>query len=164
MQRIVVMGPPGSGKSRLARALGTRHGLPVFHLDQAFWRAGWVEAPRREFHAEVARIAALPRWVIDGNYTATIAPRLARADCVVYLDVPAWLSVARILLRTAAQYGRVRADAAPGCAERFDTGFLRFAWTWNDLRRSRNLALVAGFAGRSFVIRGRADRAALLAQ
>jgi adenylate kinase family enzyme len=40
MQRILVMGPPGCGKSTLARHIGERYGLPVFHLDQAYWQAG----------------------------------------------------------------------------------------------------------------------------
>lgn len=89
MRRVVVMGPPGSGKSTLARRIGKRHGLPVFHLDQAFWQAGWVETPPAEFAAAVARTAALPAWVIDGNYTFTLAPRLARADTVIHLGLPA---------------------------------------------------------------------------
>ena len=86
MRRALVLGSPGSGKSTVARRLGARHGLPVFHLDQAFWRPGWVPAPPAEFAAEVARLAALPAWVIDGTYTATLAPRLARAELVVVVE------------------------------------------------------------------------------
>lgn len=152
MQRVVVMGPPGSGKSTLARHLGARHGLPVFHLDQAYWRPGWVEAPPDAFKAEVERIAALPAWVVDGNYADTLAPRFATADTAVYLDVPPWRSVLRIARRTLRGYGRVRPDAAPGCPERLDPAFLRFAWTWNRIRRARTLALVEGFGGRKVVI------------
>lgn len=152
MQRILVLGPPGSGKSTLARRLGARHGLPVFHLDQAFWQDGWVEAPAHAFAAEVERIAALPAWIIDGTYAPTLAPRLARAEQVLYLDVPGWLCVLRILLRTAARYGRVRPDAAPGCHERLDPAFLRFAWQWN--RRSREKVLGLLPQG-SVVVRGR---------
>lgn len=149
----MVMGPPGSGKSTLARKLGAAHGLPVFHLDQAYWRAGWIEAPARESHAEVERIAALPAWVIDGNYTGIIASRLAAADALIYLDVPSWLAMLRILRRIAGSHGRVRPDLAPGCPEQLDWGFLRFAWSWNRVRRTRNLALVAGFAGQKVVLR-----------
>lgn len=148
MERIVVMGPPGSGKSTLARALGAQRGLPVFHLDQAFWRPGWVEAPAEAFRAEVERIAASPRWVIDGNYTGTLACRLQRADMVVFLEAPSWLSLLRVLRRTAVGYGRVRPDAAPGCPERLDLGFLRFVWRWNRERRERMVASLAGFAGK----------------
>ena len=147
------MGPPGSGKSTLARRLGARYGLPVFHLDQAYWRPGWVAAPPEAFRAEVARIAALPAWVIEGNYTGTIAPRLAAADAVIYLDAPAWLCVARIVRRTVRHRGGVRPDAAPGCPERWDPAFLRYAWAWNRVSRARVLALVAGFAGRTAVVR-----------
>lgn len=155
MNRILVLGPPGSGKSTLARRLGARHGLPVFHLDQAYWRPGWVEADAAAFRAEVERIAALPSWVIDGNYTGTIAPRLAAADTVIYLDVPTWLAMARIAKRIAASYGRQRPDMAEGCPERLDLAFLRFALAWNRTRRARSLALVAGFSGRGIVLRGR---------
>jgi adenylate kinase family enzyme len=154
MQRIVVMGPPGSGKSTLARALGAEHGLPVFHLDQAYWQPGWVETPPDAFRAEVARLAALPAWVIDGNYSDTIAPRFAVADMVIYLDVPNWRCLPRILRRTWRSYGQIRPDLAPGCPERIDWAFLRFAWTWNRIRRARTLALVRSFPGEKRILRG----------
>ena len=153
MQRIVVMGPPGSGKSTLARRLGAQFGLPVFHLDQAYWRPGWTETPPDAFRAEVERLAALPAWIIEGNYTSTISPRLAAADALIYLDAPTWLCLFRILRRTTSGLGQVRPDAAPGCPERWDWAFLRDVWTWNRLRRARNLALVDGFAGRKAVVR-----------
>jgi adenylate kinase family enzyme len=147
------MGPPGSGKSTLSRELGGLHGLPVFHLDQAYWQPGWIETPPEAFRAEVERIAGLPAWVIDGNYSATLEPRLRAADTVIYLDVPPWLSVASILWRTLANHGRVRADSAPDCPERLDLDFLRYAWRWNRVRRARSLALVEAFRGRRIVLR-----------
>ena len=158
LQRVVVMGPPGSGKSTLARSLGARFGLPVFHLDQIYWRPGWIEAPATAFGAEVERIAGLPAWVIDGNYSDTIAPRFRAADTVVYLDVPAWLFMLRITWRILTNYGRVRVDAAPGCPEWLDVTFLRFAWSWNRTQRGLNLALVDSFPGRKFILRSSFDR------
>ena len=164
MRRVIVMGPPGSGKSTLARRLGARHGLPVFHLDGAFWRPGWTPAPAEAFRAEVERIAGLPAWVVDGNYTDTVAPRLRAADTLVYLDDPPWVTLPRIARRTVATYGRNRPDLAPGCPERLDLPFLRFAWSWNRIRRARHLALAAGFSGRTEILRGRAERRAFAAR
>ena len=155
MRRIVVMGPPGSGKSRFARRLGERLGLPVFHLDRFYWRPGWVEAPAAEFRAEVARLAAGPGWVIDGNYTGTLEMRLRCADAVVFLDAPSSLSLVRVLRRCLLGHGSVRADAAPGCAERLDLGFLLFTWRWNRRQRARNLALLDSFSGPVTVLRSR---------
>ncbi len=158
MQRVIILGPPGSGKSTLARRIGTQHGLPVFHLDQAYWQPGWAMTPAAAFRMEVERIAAGPAWVIDGNFTATLEPRLRAADTVIYLDVPAWVSVLRIARRTLANYGRVRADAAPGCAERVDLAFLRFAWAWNRTWREQTLAEIRGFSGRLIIVQGRVGR------
>jgi adenylate kinase family enzyme len=148
------MGAPGSGKSTVARSLGVRLGLPVFHLDQVWWRPGWVEAPAEEFAAEVERLAGLPAWVIDGNFTATIGPRFRAADTVMYLDIASWLSVVRVLVRAVSGWGRVRPDMPAGCAERVDLGFLVFTWRWNRERRVRSLGLVEGFGGRKVVLRG----------
>ncbi len=127
MRRVIIMGPPGSGKSTLARRLGSLHDLPVFHLDHAFWRPGWSPAPPKEFLAEVERIAVLPAWVTDGNYGAALAPRLARADTVVFLDLPPCVYLPRVLRRTlvGAVIGRTQ---APGCREWLDAAFLRYAF------------------------------------
>ena len=43
-KRIVIVGCPGAGKSTLAIQLGELLHIPVFHLDQLWWRPGWVEA------------------------------------------------------------------------------------------------------------------------
>ncbi|MDN8977881.1 hypothetical protein Q0P22_14865, partial [Staphylococcus aureus] len=65
--------------------------MPVFHLDQAYWRPGWIAAELEAFQAEIDRITERPAWVIDGNYTDAIASRFDTADTVIYLDVPSWL-------------------------------------------------------------------------
>ncbi|MCJ2083664.1 AAA family ATPase [Methylobacterium sp. J-090] len=158
MQRILVFGPPGSGKSTLARRIGEANGLPVFHLDQAFWRPGWVRVPDAEFAHAVEDIVSRPAWVIDGNYTGTIESRLSRADTVVYLDVPRSLAIYRIVRRSLSQWGRVRQDAALGCVERLDWAFLRFAWNWNVTSRTKMLDRVAAFNGLQIVLRGRDAR------
>jgi adenylate kinase family enzyme len=122
------------------------------------WRPGWIEVPATVFGAEVERIAGLPAWMIDGNYSDTIAPRFRAADTVIYLDMPAWLFMLRIAWRILTNYGRVRVDAAPGCPEWLDLTFLRFAWSWNRTQRGRNLALVESFPGRKVILRTRIDR------
>ncbi len=156
MQRIIIMGPPGSGKSTLARRIGALHGLPVFHLDYAYWRPGWSPAPPEEFLAEVERIAALPAWVMDGDYGVTLAPRLARADTVVFLDLPPRVYLPRLLWRAlvGAIVGRMQ---APGCRERLNAAFLRYAFAWRRERRERDLALLDGFRGTMLVPRKDAD-------
>lgn len=158
MQRVIVLGPPGSGKSTLARRLGGTHGLPVFHLDKAFHGPGWRPAPEGEFHAEVERIAALTAWVIDGNYKGVMASRFARADTLVYLDMPAWVTMPRLVGRIVRDHGRVRADSAPGCPERVDLEFLRYAWSWNRMQRAKTYALVETFRGRTIVLHGRGEQ------
>lgn len=153
MRRVIVIGPPGSGKSTLARRLGKASGLPVFHLDKAYWRAGWVEAPAAEFAAEVEHLACLPDWIIDGNYTSTLPARLRRADTLIYLDVPSWRSTFRVVKRALAGLGTARSDMPAGCPERLDLGFLQFAWSWNRRSRARSLAFVEGFEGRALILR-----------
>ena len=48
MQRVMVIGQPGSGKSTFARSLGAATGLPVHHMDHIHWMSGWQERPRAE--------------------------------------------------------------------------------------------------------------------
>jgi hypothetical protein len=49
MQRVLVMGSSGSGKSTFARRLSDMTGLPFVSLDALFWKPGWVESDKIDF-------------------------------------------------------------------------------------------------------------------
>jgi len=157
MQRILVIGSPGAGKSTLATELARRTGLPLIHLDREQWRSGWVETPKDEWHRKVVELAARDRWIMDGNYGGTLAQRLERADTVVDLEFPAWRCVWRILKRVTQSRGRVRPDMAEGCPEQFNLGFLVYAATFPFSARKRTLAKLERFGGRLIRLRSPAE-------
>jgi adenylate kinase family enzyme len=88
MQRVMVIGSPGAGKSTLATELARRTGIPLFHLDQLAWLPGWVESDKADFRTRVDWVLEQSRWIIDGNYGGSLSQRLARADTVIDLDLP----------------------------------------------------------------------------
>ena len=146
MQRVVILGCSGAGKSTFARALGSRLGLPVVHLDALFWQPGWKEPDNQAFRAAVASAIAGDAWISDGNYVSrTFDLRLPRADTVIFVHQPRWLCAFRILWRwLTSLVGRTRADLAPGCPETFDWKFL--LWTWNFQRQTQPRILGHGGA------------------
>lgn len=135
MQRVLVIGIPGAGKSTFTRALATRTGLPVIHLDTEFWQPGWRITPREQWRAKVVELAAREAWIMDGNYGASLDLRLPRADTVLWFDCPRLVCLRRALLRAVTNYGRVRSDLAPGCPEKLDLEFLRYIWDFNTKSR-----------------------------
>jgi adenylate kinase family enzyme len=144
MQRVLIIGPCGAGKSTLARQLGKRLALPVFHMDKLNWQSGWIESSKAEIRARLRTIIAGEQWLIDGNYGGTLAERLARADAVIYLDYPIRLCVTRLLRRIWRYRGRSRPDMPEGCPERFDLAFLMYVVRWNSGPRSRTEAALRG--------------------
>lgn len=135
MQRVLIIGCSGSGKSTLARALGERTGLPVIHLDQEYFGPGWKEPRREVWRERIVRLVARDAWLMDGNYSSTFDLRMPRADTVVFVDMPTWLCLWRVITRTMVHYKKIRASSAPGCPERFDAHFLHYVRGYNKTRR-----------------------------
>ncbi len=163
MNRVVIVGSGGAGKSRLARRLGAVTGLPVVHLDREYWRPGWTKPPSAEWRTRVDALLAGERWITDGNFESTMARRFAAADTLVFLDVAPVICVWRALRRTV--FDRARADLADGCRERVDLEFLRWIWRYRREQRPKVLARLAEHAqGRTIaILRGDADIEAFLA-
>lgn len=99
--RILVYAVYGAGKSSLAAELAERLGLPWYPVDDLLWRPGWVEVPVAEQRARIEAICRRDRWILDGAYHGWRDVPLTRADLVVGLDYPRWLSFWRLLRRTA---------------------------------------------------------------
>ena len=106
MERVLIVGCPGGGKSTFARALRDRTGLPLHYLDRIWHKADGSHLSREEFDRRLAELLAGDRWILDGNYLRTLEPRLARCDTVFFLDYPPALC----LEGAAARIGRPRED------------------------------------------------------
>ncbi|MFN2567166.1 MAG: DNA topology modulation protein [Gemmatimonadaceae bacterium] len=152
MERVLVIGAGGSGKTTVARTLAERLGLPLIHLDAHYWRPGWTPTPPDEWQSVVEALVAQPRWVMDGNYGGTLDMRLAACDSVVFLDLPRRVCLWRILKRRTRYRGHTRPDVAPGCPERLTWEFLRWVWTYPKRRRGRILERLRTLTGRRVVI------------
>lgn len=98
--RVLVYGVTGSGKSTAALALGERTSLPVTLVDELTWLPGWVPVDGDEQRRIIGEIVAGERWVLDTAYGAHLDLVLPRAELVVGLDYPRWLSLARLVRRT----------------------------------------------------------------
>ena len=140
MKRVMIIGGSGSGKSTTARMLGAVTGLPVIHIDPMYWLPAWEQRPMEETHALVRAAAKGESWIFEGNNSSTFAERMERADTLIFLDMPTYLRVWRVILRTIKDYGKVRVGSGEGCPERFNWEFLtKWVLQYNTMGRPRVL-------------------------
>ena len=163
MNRVAIIGSPGAGKSTFARWLGEMTGMEVFHLDHLYWKPGWVQTPRPEWIALLQRIVQQERWIMDGNYGATMDIRIQAADTVIFFDFPRRVCLWGAVKRAIHYHGRTRPDMGEGCPERIDLEFLYFIWRFRKRERGGILRHLeeAGRQGKQIVwlrTRGQAER------
>lgn len=101
----MVVGNSASGKTTLARDLAMRLGVPHVELDAHHHLAGWRPAPRRVMIEQVrsaldAADAQRGGWVVCGNYATVRSLLWARADTIVWLDLPRRVVMHRVVRRS----------------------------------------------------------------
>ncbi|MFT6338186.1 MAG: adenylate kinase family enzyme [Saprospiraceae bacterium] len=130
----MILGCCGAGKSTLARQLHEITKLPLYHLDQYYWKENWTETPIDKWKPIVTELANKEEWIIDGNYGGTYKPRMDRADTIIYLKYNTLQCLYRVTKRILKYHGKVRPDMPDGCRERFDFEFLHYVATYNLIR------------------------------
>lgn len=88
MNKAIIIGCPGSGKTTFAEKLQKCTGLPLYYLDAIWHKPDKTHIPREEFDQRIVEIFETPRWIIDGNYKRTIELRMKQCDTVFLFDLP----------------------------------------------------------------------------
>lgn len=133
-RRILVTGANGAGKTVMAQALATARTLPLFHNDAFALTTDWQHRPLDQIDEAREAVAATEMWIIDGGPSIVLrGATLARADLVIWLDIPRGLRMWRILRRTLHHRGQTRAELPAGNAEGFGLRQWRFMWkAWRN--------------------------------
>ena len=88
MNKIIVVGCPGSGKSTFAKELKAIYNIPLYHLDLIWNKPDKTTISREAFDEELNKIFKEQEWIIDGNYQRTIEKRIIEANTIYLLDYP----------------------------------------------------------------------------
>ncbi|MBQ9408598.1 MAG: adenylate kinase [Clostridia bacterium] len=147
MNRVIVIGCPGSGKSVFSRALAAKTGIPLFHLDMMYWNADRTTVDRAVFRGRLDEALKGERWIIDGNYLSTMETRMAACDTVFFLDYP----LAVCLEGVRARRGKPRPDM-PWIEEGEDAEFIRFIENYALDSRPKVLELLEKYRDREIHI------------
>lgn len=137
MKKIAVIGCGGAGKSTFSCKLSEVLHIPVYHLDKLNWKPGWVPTPKEEFDATMKTLVSQKEWIIDGNYGRTLDLRLKSADTIVFLNMPRYQCVYRIVKRRWMYHGKPRPDVSEGCPEQLDLDFVRWVWGYDKNQKPR---------------------------
>ena len=100
MQRIVIVGTTGSGKTTLARQISQRLVIPHVELDALHWDTNWTPAPLPVFQERTTQALNGDAWIVDGNYSKVRNILWSRADTIVWLDYSLWVIMRQLLWRT----------------------------------------------------------------
>ena len=102
MERVVVVGSSGAGKTTFARRLAQLTGLPTLEMDSVYHRDGWSSTPDEEFQHELEVFTRSDRWIVDGNYASHGSRDVVwpRADTFIWLDMPKRIVMRRVIART----------------------------------------------------------------
>ncbi|MBR0295396.1 MAG: adenylate kinase [Bacilli bacterium] len=88
INRTIVVGSGGAGKSSISRKLRDILNLPLYHLDNIFWKEDRTHVTREEFDTKLDELLSKDKWIIDGDYSRTYEMRMQRADTIIFLDYP----------------------------------------------------------------------------
>ena len=147
MQKILVIGCSGAGKSTFARRLRDRTGLPLYYLDRLWHKPDRTHITREEFDRTLAEWLARPAWIMDGDYSRTLPQRLEACDTVFFLDFPLEVCLAGVENRRGAQ----RPDM-PWVEEELDAEFLQYILDFGQAQLPAIRAMLEPYRGRRQIL------------
>jgi adenylate kinase family enzyme len=140
--RVLFYGVTGSGKSSAAHAYAAASGLPEFSADDDIgWLPGWQQRSVEQQREIATDVAARDSWVLDSAYGVWRDIVVPRAELVVALDYPRWLSLGRLIRRSVRRVV-TRQPVCNGNVETLARLFAKdsiFYWHFNSFARKKRV-------------------------
>ena len=127
MNKILVVGCPGAGKSTFSKKLNKILDIPLYHLDNLWHKSDKTHITREEFDLKLKEILLTDKWIIDGDYSRTYEIRIEYSDTIFFLDYPL-----ELCLKSAEdRIGTKRLDI-PFVENEFDPLFKEYILNWRE--------------------------------
>ena len=142
-KKIMIIGCAGSGKTTLAFTLHEKLHLPIIHLDQHYWKQNWQRSSLDEFTQKHDQLCLENSWIMEGSYMKLLESRAAQADMIIFLDIPRYICLWRVIKRAIFNLGKTIPGNPEDCPqELFNFKFLQFLhWIWDFNRRYKQTTL-----------------------
>jgi adenylate kinase family enzyme len=145
MNRILVIGSGGSGKSTFSIKLAHKMNLPLVHLDEKYWKPNREKPTDSEWQEKVESLLVEEKWIIDGSYLNTLALRLTKADTIILLDIHNYICIFNIIKRRL-KYSKFTKRTRPGLpnylSERIYFKFLKWVWNYRKKELPKVLSII----------------------
>ncbi|MBQ8826973.1 MAG: adenylate kinase [Oscillospiraceae bacterium] len=121
LEKVIVIGSPGAGKSTFSRRLRDITGLPLYYLDMIWHKPDRTNISKEEFDSRLNDIISREKWIVDGNYQRTVEMRIKACDTVFLLDYPL-----EVCLSGAASRVGIKREEMPWVENELDPEFRQF--------------------------------------
>src|SRR3989344_5358093 len=99
-KRILIIGPAGAGKTKLARELSIKLKIPHKEIDDfIFIKKFNIFRDKEERKKLLKKYSKKEKWIIDGVSSSWTKNAFKRAQLIIWLDFPHWLLILRIFKR-----------------------------------------------------------------
>lgn len=148
MEKVIIIGCPGSGKSTFGRKLKSIIGLPLYHLDMMFWNEDRTTVSKEVFIRRLQETMSNSEWIIDGNYGSTMEMRIKECDTVFFLDYPTEICMEGIRERI----GKPRSDMPWIENDNVDEEFISFINGYNLESRPSVIELLEKYSTKNIIV------------
>lgn len=164
LQRIVIIGNSGSGKSYLAKQLASLLDVKVIHFDEHFWEPGGFnkKRPSEIVHEEIKLFSHDQKWIMEGVFGDLASTALANATTLIFLD-KSWEECETALTKRGSESSK---QLDPIEAEKNFQELLIWAKAYWDRENSRSRKghhqLCFNFNGKKIILKDRTDSQAFI--
>ena len=149
MEKVIIVGCPGSGKSTFSRSLNEITKIPLYHLDMMYWNTNKTTVDKQIFKEHLQQVLLQNSWIIDGNYSSTIEYRLKSCDTLFFLDYSLEVCLEGIKIRR----GNLRTDMPwIESPDEEDHEFLEFIKNYNSVNKPKVLELINKYSDKNIFI------------